>query len=77
VYADSGTAADTTWFRDYLTVDRLFALLQRTLDGRPATFTVAYHPDLGYPALVHVDPKSGVADDEFSVQITSLRPPPP
>lgn len=77
VYTDSGTAADTTLFRDYLTIDRVFALLQRTLDGHPASFTASYQPDLGYPAMVHVDPKQPVADDEFSVRITGLRPPPP
>jgi hypothetical protein len=76
-YADSGTAADTTWFRDYLTIDRLFALLQRTLDGKPARFTASYHAELGYPDRVDVDPISGAADDEFSLRITKLRPPPP
>lgn len=74
IYSDSGTVADTALFRDYLTVDRLFALLQRTLDAKPASFTAAYHEQLGYPALVQVDPVSSIVDDEFSVRINGLRP---
>ena len=74
VYADSGAAADTALFRNYLTVDRVFTFLQHTLDAKPASFTAAYHEQLGYPVMIHVDPLGQAADDEFSIQITSLRP---
>jgi hypothetical protein len=51
-YADSGTAADTSLFRDFLTMDRLFAFLRQQLDAKPDTLVADYDPQLGYPTSV-------------------------
>jgi hypothetical protein len=73
VYSDSGTAADTAQFRDFLTVDRLFAFLHRTLNAGPAGFTTAYDEVRGYPALVVIDFDSDVADDGLTLRINGFR----
>jgi len=74
VYSDSGTAADSAQFRDFLTVDRLFDFLHRTLNAGPAGFTTAYNDLRGYPALVVIDFDSDVADDGLTLRINGVRP---
>jgi hypothetical protein len=74
VYADSGTAADTSMFTAFLTIDRLFGFLRQQLDAMPDTLVAAYDPRLGYPASAFVDPHFQTADDEFSLQVTALNP---
>lgn len=74
VSTDSGTAVDSLYFQDYLTVDRLFASLDRILSAKPATFTAAYDAGLGFPRDVSIDGNARVADDELGLRILSLRP---
>jgi hypothetical protein len=71
---DSGTVVDTVYFQDYLTVDRMFALLGRVLSARPASFAATYDPGFGFPAQVSVDANAQVADDELGLHIVALRP---
>ena len=73
VYSDSGTAADSAQFRDFLTIDRLFAFLHRTLNAGPAGFTTAYDDVRGFPALVVIDFDSDVADDGLTLRINGFR----
>jgi hypothetical protein len=75
-YADSGTAADTSLFHDFLTMDRLFAFLRQELDATPDTLVADYDPQLGYPTSAFVDPHFGIADDEFSLHVSALNPAP-
>ena len=73
VRTDSGTAVDSIYFENVLTVDRMFAAEQRYLDAKPASFRADYDANLGYPTLVSVDPNASVADDEYSFQVHGLR----
>jgi len=73
VYSDSvGGYADTTLFRQYLSVDRLFTLLEQVLASGPASFSAEYAPSLGFPTYVQVDPERNVLDDEFTIQTFSF-----
>ena len=72
VYVDSGTAADTTLFQQYLTVDRIFTFLHNTINAHPALLTATYDHTLGYPLQVYVDPIALAADDEVTLHIQSL-----
>ncbi|MEP6472876.1 MAG: DUF6174 domain-containing protein [Gemmatimonadota bacterium] len=74
IYSDSGTVADSAEFRDFLTIDRVFAFLHRTLNQGPAGFTTAYHERYGFPALVVIDFDSDVEDDGLTLRIDALRP---
>ncbi len=56
------------------TVYGLFAEIERAL-READSFTVAYHPELGYPTDVYIDWISNAADDEVSYTIAGLRDP--
>lgn len=49
-----------------------FARIQRYIDNEAASLTVAYHPVLGYPESVSVDPIAGAIDDEHGYQLSDL-----
>jgi autotransporter translocation and assembly factor TamB len=72
-YVDDGTVADTSLFRDYLTMERVFAFLHRALDEHPARFDASYAVQLGFPAEVYIDYNAGIADDEGSFRISDLQ----
>ena len=76
-HADDGTAADTSFVADFLTMERLFAYVSRTLARRPAQFSAEYDRAVGYPILVSVDLDRRMVDDEFALGISSFRPAPP
>jgi len=73
VYADSGTVADSTLFREFLTIDRLFDFVRRTIAQTPDTLVAAYDPRLGYPIQISVDFRFGVADYQLSVTVTGFQ----
>jgi hypothetical protein len=73
VYSDSvGGYADTTLFRQYLTMPRYFALLDQVLASGPSYFSATYSPSLGFPTYVQVDPEANVLDEEFTIQTLSF-----
>ena len=74
VYSDSGTAADSTLFRQYLTMERYFTFLQNEVAGHPATFTAVFDSSTGYPRQVFIDDVATIADDEVTLHIFALRP---
>lgn len=49
VYADSGTAADTTLYAIFSTMDRVFANVHDALVVTPYHFAAVYEPTFGYP----------------------------
>lgn len=69
---DTNLAVDTTYLRDMLTVDRVFALIRRTIDSKPASLRADYDAQLGYPVTFSVDPDFQTADEEFGVTISEL-----
>ena len=75
VFMDSaGTAADTSLFQQYLTMDRIFALLHDVLDTEPAALHAEYNAAYGFPTLWAVDPDNRMVDEEFTIQVLALRP---
>jgi uncharacterized protein DUF6174 len=72
-YADDGTTADTSLFRDFLTMDRVFSFLRRALEGHPAAFVGTYHAQLGYPSEVRIDYLGNAIDDELGILVPILR----
>jgi hypothetical protein len=72
-YVNDGTSADTALFRDYMTVDRLFAFLHRALSQQPDTFRATYDLQLGYPTDVYIDNNFQIADDEFGLRVSVLQ----
>ena len=75
VYADSLTPADTAMFRDVRTMDALFARLLSILRQKPDRFVATYHPTIGYPITVSVDPEAQLADEEVSYRVTNFSTP--
>jgi hypothetical protein len=72
LYVDSLTPADTTYFADFLTMERFFAHLRGVLAAGPGSFTAWYDPILGYPDSVVVDPIANAVDDEYALRIVSF-----
>jgi len=66
VYADNtGGAVDTTQYRDFLTVDRLFTYMEQLVDGGPFAFNAEYSSS-GIPTSVVVNPQRLVSGEEYS-----------
>lgn len=66
-------AVDTALFRQYLTMDRIFALMQEVLDTRPAYLYAEYNEAYGFPRVWNVDPDSRTAYEEFQVEVYAFR----
>ena len=47
------------------TVPGLFEIIAGALRDDPDRFSASYDPETGYPTHISVDPREGVADDEF------------
>jgi hypothetical protein len=72
-YSDTtGGFADTTLFRQFLTMDRYFAMLHDMVTSAPAHFTAQYTPSLGFPSYIAIDPNGSILDDEINITTTSF-----
>ena len=58
--------------RAYATVPRLFAFVQRAIDGRAALLTARYGPH-GLPREISIDPSFQIADEEIGVVVDRFR----
>lgn len=58
--------------RTYATVPRIFAFIQRAIDGRAALMTVRYSPH-GLPREVSIDRSFQIADEEIGVVVDRFR----
>lgn len=59
------------------TVDDLFATVQRAIEHEAYRFRVEYHPELGYPTLIDLDPERNTIDEEIWLvagNLTALQP---
>lgn len=54
------------------TVDDLFNVVQRAIDERAFRYAVEYHPELGYPTLVDLDPIREAIDEEVRYEASGL-----
>lgn len=58
----------------YSTVSNLFKQIEKAEKVSNSRFEVSYHPTLGYPTYLHVDPSSSTFDDELLVRVIELEP---
>ena len=72
VDAETGAAEAPETFAWYRTVDQLFAEVREARGRDGMLREVTYHPTLGYPTLVSIDPIAMAVDDEIAWQ-TSLQ----
>jgi hypothetical protein len=57
----------------YGTVEKLFALIRRSLEAGAHRAVVKYHDDLGYPIWLDLDPRRDVFDDELFLRVSGFR----
>lgn len=69
----AGVAVDTTWYRNYLTVDRMFASIRITIGNVPDSISASYDAQLGYPTHISVDPSRQTVDEEFAFRVTAFQ----
>ena len=50
----------------------LFEIVESELRRPGHQLTVSYHPAMGYPESIGVDPIGSAVDDEYSYRVTSL-----
>jgi hypothetical protein len=70
-YVEDGSPADPAYFID-VTIDGLFADLERAQANGAAYAAATYDPELGYPARAGIDYELGIADDEFNFSVENL-----
>lgn len=56
-----------------MTVDQIFAWVDTLRHHQVDQLEVEYHPRYGYPTRLRLDESFGVADDELTLYIHSLR----
>ena len=70
VDAATGTAEPSEALAWYRTVDQLFSEVRTAQRTEGMLRDVTYHPTLGYPTLVSIDPIAMAVDDEVAWQTT-------
>lgn len=70
VQPGSGMAPEV--FSEYDTVDELFGLLQSAVDDDAFRIDATFHPRLGLPAEVMIDPGEFWADDEYGFAVETF-----
>lgn len=66
---DKGSPAP---YKYYDTVEKIFKIIEGEAKAKAKTLNVDYDKTLGYPLLVIIDERKGIADDEMSVEIKNL-----
>ena len=64
-------------YRRYDSVDHLFALVRDALDSNADRLAVTFHPTLGYPTFISLDPRLNMMHDGLQLQVLDLRGNPP
>lgn len=54
------------------TIEYLFDRTQQAIDNRAYRFQAEYHPDLGYPTLLDLDPDRNAIDEEIRYEVGDL-----
>lgn len=75
-YASTGDTVPTPLASEFLSVEEMFARIQRFMALHPARLDVRYDPDTGYPTMVSIDYNARIADDEIIYQLGNLTPAP-
>jgi Family of unknown function (DUF6174) len=66
-------AASRRFYDHYNTVEKLFAVIRRSLTAGGYSIQVRYDVELGYPTMADLDPQLMVKDDELSLRVTKFR----
>ena len=53
-------------------IDDYFDYIERESKGDPEIFETKFHPTLGYPTYINLDPRKTTNDDELLVKVLSL-----
>lgn len=72
VDVQSGEEVSPATYRP-MTIDQIFAEIEKALNSRAHLVEVSYDPELGYPAAVFIDHHETMVDDEFSYTASELR----
>lgn len=72
---ETGEALPADAFAWYRTVDQLFNEVRQAMATPPAEWSVRYHPTMGYPTRLSLDPVQLIADDEITWE-TEFEPTP-
>lgn len=67
-----GQPIDEAGFQYLETVEYLFDRTQQAIDDRAYRFQVEYHPELGYPTLLDLDPDRNAIDEEIRYEVGDL-----
>lgn len=57
----------------YNTVERLFRVIRDATSNQPVRRDLEFHPALGYPISINIDPRHDTRHDEIFVQVLDLR----
>jgi uncharacterized protein DUF6174 len=60
-------------YESFDTIEKLFAILNRSLSRRPEKMSVEFEPDLGYPVWADIDPRKDTYDDELKFTILNFK----
>ncbi|HEX2996470.1 MAG TPA: DUF6174 domain-containing protein [Anaerolineales bacterium] len=59
-------------FEKYATIDRIFAELEKNMNGEADEVKVTYDPTYGFPAETNIDFIKNATDDELSLTISNF-----
>lgn len=68
----TGAPADTAGYGEYLTIDKIFILIDRYVAQNPAEFSGSYDTALGYPIRVEIDPVLNAVDEELTINVSGF-----
>ena len=73
-YADSGDEVDPSYYNQFNTIEGMFDLVAQALDKNPANIVISYDEEYGYIKELTVDYQQNIADDEFTIIASNMKP---
>ena len=71
-YVSTGADVPPSLAGDFPSVEALFAHIEAAQRAGANELRVTYHPTLGHPVDVYVDPHAGIADDEHHFTVADV-----
>ena len=68
------TATRRQEYEFFDSIEKLFAILDRSLARKPEKMAVEFEPVLGYPVWAAIDPRKDTYDDELTFTILNFKP---
>ena len=69
---ESESAISTELFEYLYTIDEAFELIRNFEEQKPVKLEIQYDQQFGYPKRIDFDGRTGIADDEFILEIREL-----